>query len=142
MLLAQDSSAVDGKNPELTVVYGHPAQKYLECHSAEGIQEVDRRISAMPMGSETRRKVERIYYGLSAKVRLDDNGRLVLNPRMRAKLGDTTDVYMTGAGATFQIWNPAVFERLRGPIFDAPIDEDDDTDFDPQSLFFDPDGGV
>ena len=107
---ACDPNWKEGLPPELVIVYGDPRKKYLECYTIEAIEEVDRKIDALPRGSVGRKTLERIFHGNSFPTSVDETGRLVLPAKLRQKIDVTDAAYFIASGDTFQIWNPATFE--------------------------------
>jgi MraZ protein len=114
---ACDPNWKEGLPPELVIVYGDPRKKYLECYTIEAIEEVDRKIDALPRGSVGRKTLERIFHGNSFPTSVDETGRLVLPAKLRQKIDVTDAAYFIASGDTFQIWNP---DTLR-PINPRPM---------------------
>ena len=106
-------------------MYGGKARQHCDCYSWEGAEALARWVDSIPLGTEDRKKAERDLITRSATVEVDDDGRVVLPPQVREKLGMTPEMMRTGvecavAGSTdrFALW--------RGDIYRADEDEDDD----------------
>ncbi len=107
---AGDPDFTDGLRPQLVIVYGDHRREFLECFTMEAIDEVDRKIAALPRASTKRRMLERLINGQSLATEVDPDGRLVLPQKLREKLGLDAEAYFIGAGDTFQIWRPETYE--------------------------------
>ena len=110
VLIAGDPNCPEGDAPEFVIVYGDHRRKYLECYTAEAIDEVDQQISAMPRGAVERRMLERLFSGQSLSTNVDETGRLVLPAKLRQKIGLEDEAFFTATGDTFQIWKPETYE--------------------------------
>ncbi len=106
-----DPDFTEGLRPQLVIVYGDHRRDYLECYTIEAIDEVDRKIAALPRGSERRKMLERLFSGQSQPTEIDPDGRLVLPQKLRAKIGLDSEAYFIAAGDTFQIWKPRTYEE-------------------------------
>ncbi len=133
VLEAGDPSWTEGLTPNLVIVYGDGRRKYLEAYTIDAMNEVDAKIRKMPRGSKKRRALQRLYNGQAYPCNVDETGRVVLPPRLRAKLkikpGETGDAYFIGNGDTFEIWNKGLFEEEA--YGDLSADEDFDPNADP-----------
>lgn len=108
---ACDPNWTEGLAPELVIVYGDPKKQFLECYTMEAIEEVDRKIDALPRASKGRKLLERIFHGHSFPTSIDETGRLVLSAKLKAKAQIDKEAYFIASGDTFQIWNPEVYEE-------------------------------
>lgn len=133
VLEAGDPDWTEGLRPQLVIVYGDHRRKFLECYTIEAIDEVDRRIDAMPRGSMPRRMLERMIHGQSHPTEVDGDGRLVLPQKLRDKIGLTDEAFFIASGDTFQIWKPETYESEELAKTEAWLD-DLPEDFDPLSL--------
>ena len=107
---AGDPDFTDGLRPQLVIVYGDHRRAFLECFTMQTIEEVDRKIEAMPRGSVPRRMLERLFNAQSLPTEVDPDGRLVLPQKLREKLSLDGEAYFVGSGDTFQIWKPETYE--------------------------------
>jgi MraZ protein len=119
---AGDPDFTDGLRPQLVIVYGDHRRDYLECFTIEAIDEVDRKIAALPRGSQKRRMLERLINGQSLPTEIDPDGRLVLPQKLREKLDLSGEAYFIGAGDTFQIWRPETFDEQEVARTEAWLD--------------------
>lgn len=133
VLEAGDPDRPAGDPPGVVIVYGLERQRHLTCYTMEAIAEIDAEIEALPLGSRRRKLLELVFNGKSLPTSVDEGGRLVLPVRLRDKLGLTDAAYFVGAGKSFQIWNPALWEQEIAPAAEAAFD-DLPVDFDPLSL--------
>ncbi len=133
VLEAGDPDWKEGLRPQLVIVYGDHRRKFLECYTIEAIDEVDRRIDAMPRGSMPRRMLERLIHGQSYPTEVDGDGRLVLPQKLRDKIGLKGEAFFIASGDTFQIWKPETYESEELARTEAWLDELPE-DFDPLSL--------
>lgn len=133
-----DPNWTEGLAPEMVIVYGDTRKKFLECYTIEAIEEVDRKIDALPRGSMGRKTLERLFHGQSFPTSIDETGRLVLPQRLRDKIGVDKEAYFIAAGDTFQIWNPETFDQDLEKT-EAWLEEQPE-DFDPL-VFLDGAGG-
>jgi MraZ protein len=89
------------------------------------MKRVEALIARLPKGSPNRRLLERNLITLSATVDIDDDGRIVLPPRVREKIGVTAadltagfEAIFAGTLETFQIWKRDVYD---GEIADQSL---------------------
>jgi MraZ protein len=60
---------------------------------------------------------ERMSFALASKVELDNQGRLLLNEKLRKRAGLKEDITLTGAGDHIELWNTEDWEQfLRDPM--------------------------
>ncbi len=111
VLEAGDPNWESGQNPELVVVYGYHRRIYLECYTITAIDEVNEKIDALPRGSQERKMLQRLYDTQSQTLTVDETGRLVLPAKLRSKIDLDGEALFTGAGDTFQIWNPTTYDN-------------------------------
>ena len=112
-----DPDWAPGQNPNLVLIYGMPGNNCLEGYSIEGASRIDEKISRMPTFSPARRALERLLNTQSIYAQVDENGRIVLPPRLRETFGLEVDALFAGMGEHFQIWSP---DRFRADM--AEID--------------------
>lgn len=127
-VLEAGDPAFDGGRPKFVMVYGGGATKqYVECFTVAEMKRLEDRIRLLPTGTSARKALERNYITLSQTVEVDEDGRIVLPPKMREKVGLAVDALKEGAEATFagaldtfQIW--------RREDYDAEMAAQEDTD--------------
>ncbi len=114
--------------PALVVVYGDERRDFLECYTIETIAEVDAKIRRYPRASPRRRALQRLYNGQSTPMTVDETGRIVLSPKLRAKIGLAGEAFFVGNGDTFEIWHPETYDAQMGLVlaedegFDPAVD--------------------
>ena len=110
---SSDPDWVEGKPATLIIVYGtDELRDFLECYTVEAMDQIDALIERMPRGSDERRAMEDFFSAKSEEVAVDGTGRLVLQKKLRDRIGIDGDgmAYFKASGDTFQIWNPEVYE--------------------------------
>ncbi len=55
---------------------------------------------------------ERMSFALASKVELDNQGRLLLNDKLRKRAGLKEDITLTGAGDHIELWNTEDWEQF------------------------------
>ena len=121
-----------GDNANFVMVYGDSTRDFLEIYTMTAMDDVDARIDRMPRGTRNRRLMERMFYGQSTPMQVDETGRIVLAQKYRDKIGIGDEAFFIGAGDTFQIWKPDTYET-QGIQFEDVADEFE-AGFDPLSL--------
>ncbi|WP_435258201.1 division/cell wall cluster transcriptional repressor MraZ [Thioclava sp. FR2] len=137
VLDAGDTRTPESPRTRMVIVYGGKHRAFCECYSFAEAEQLAAQVAQLPPGSKARLKAERDLITLSATTEVDDDGRIVLPPKVREKLGITPEMLKDGidsalAGATnrFTLWRRDVYEEL---FLDA-IDDEDDDDTDPLAL--------
>ncbi|RAZ87577.1 division/cell wall cluster transcriptional repressor MraZ [Cereibacter johrii] len=99
-----------GGRSSFVLVYGGD-RSYVECYTISEMERIEERIRSLPMGTPKRRYLERNMITLALNMELDEDGRIVLPPKGREKLGISPDDLKGGTEATFagtlnkfQIW--------------------------------------
>ena len=114
----EDSSKEQGECASFTIVYGDDRLSCLKCYTERSIRELDACIDAMDRSSEKRKFLEFFFQTRSFRAQLDPSGRLVIPPKLRAKINLRSVANFAGRGDTFEIWNPddyrANSEQLTG----------------------------
>ena len=131
-----DPDWTDGLNPNMVLVYGGKSRNYIEGYPMKSMDEVDEQIAALPRGSRRRRALEHMFSGQSVQLNVDETGRLVLSPKLREKIGITSEASFVATGDTFQIWEPSAYDAHVAAIEDWLEGEVDD--FDPLTLLDEP----
>ena len=103
-----DPDWTKGLQPELVLVYGGSAQKYIEGYSVRAMEDIEAAIEAMPWGDD-RAAMEMNYSTKSLQMNIDDTGRIILNPMLIEKLGLDGEAVFAGTVKTFQIWHPDTY---------------------------------
>jgi len=111
VLAENDPDWHEGENPSLIIVYGGKSRAFLEGYSVAAMADVDEKIDRLPRGSRNRRILERTFYGQATSTQVDETGRLVLSPKLRAKAGISDEAFFIASGDTFQIWSPAAYDE-------------------------------
>ena len=91
----------DDPKTRIVMVYGGSGRNYVECYSVAGAEALAADIEMMPMGSEDRQLAERDLFMMSVTVEIDDDGRFVLPPPVRKKMGFRPDDLEKGGMASF-----------------------------------------
>ena len=106
---ACDPDWSEGQRANLVIIYGGAAQKQLQCYTMEAIDEIDRRIRRMKVGSDERNKLTHLFTGLAVPLQVFEDGRIVLPIMLRKKLDLDDQAYFIAAGDYFEIWKPETF---------------------------------
>lgn len=114
-----------GKPARMVVVYGDERRNYLEVFSIADLQRVHAQIARLPRGSRKRFELQKLYAHQVVMATVDETGRIVLNQKLRNKLGLEDRALVVGNGETFMIWQPDTYNNdgMPGLL--------DDEDFDP-----------
>ena len=123
VLEGQDPEWSDGKRPRLVLVYGDDRRRFLECYSINAMDDIDRRIAAIPRGTPLRRAMETLFYSQSTELEVDEDGRIVLPQKLREKIALDAEAFFAGTSDTFQIWKPETYEAEEKARVDAFLDE-------------------
>ena len=95
-----------GLNPNFVIVYGRRNSKCLEGYSLKSMDDVDNLVSRLPRYSKDREILERLLNAQSVYAQVDENGRIVLSPKLREISNITDKATFVGMGDKFQIWQP------------------------------------
>lgn len=106
VLQASDARMQPGGAPRLYIAYGNPTADYLECLSGDAFDEIDATIRNEKRGTKLRIMLEHLYYSKCDETTVDDNGRLVLSPSAREKIGLGDEALFQGRGDKFHIIRP------------------------------------
>lgn len=134
-LEAEDPATPEYPRPRVYMVYGGKRRQFVECYSRQGMDAVTAQILSMDMDSPDRIKAERDMIQRSVVVEVEPDGRVVLPPKVREKMGLTADDIAKGAEAAFAGQGDR-FEMYRRETFDALAaseDDDEDDDLDPRA---------
>ena len=99
-----------GSNPNFVIVYGGVKTHCLEAYTINSISTVDQLISKLPRFSREREILERFINTQSLYIQLDENGRIVLPPKLKSLIGLEGEAIFAGMGEKFQIWEPKTYE--------------------------------
>ena len=133
ILDAEDPPSADFPRSRVFMVYGGKRRNFVECYSKKGADDLARRIEAMELGSDARDRAERELISRSAMVDIEPDGRVVLPPKVREKMGFAGDDLAGGGEAAFAGFTNR-FKLFRRDVFDAENDDDDDDGVDPLAL--------
>ena len=99
-----------GNNPNFVIVYGGVKTPCLEAYTLKSISTVDQLISKLPRFSREREILERFINTQSLYIQLDENGRIVLPPKLKSLIGLEGEAIFAGMGEKFQIWEPKRYD--------------------------------
>ena len=99
-----------GNNPNFVIVYGGVKTPCLEAYTIKSISIVDQLISKLPRFSREREILERFINTQSLYIQLDENGRIVLPPRLKSLVYIEGEAIFAGMGEKFQIWEPKTYD--------------------------------
>ena len=124
----EDPVSVDSPRTRMVLIYGGKSRNFVECYSKAGADALARDIEAMPQGEKPRLRAERELITQSTTIEIDDDGRIVLPPKVREKMGLAPEDLSLGAEAVFAGATNR-FKLYRRDTYDAEFagdDEDDD----------------
>lgn len=132
ILEADDPATTENARPRLYMVYGGKARSFVECYSKRGADQLAADIEAMDMGSHERVRAERDLISRSVMVEIDSDGRIVLPPKVREKMGFAGELSADAEAAFAGFTNR--FRLYRREVYEAELAEDEDDDTDPLTL--------
>jgi MraZ protein len=93
-------------------VYAYPSldTPALDCGGNALIAEIDSLLQTMPAYSASRDAFATALLGMSEVLKLDAEGRVFVEERIKTALGLGTEAVFVGQGHKFQIWEPARFK--------------------------------
>ena len=92
-------------------VYVYPSldAPALDCGGVKLLQEIDALLATLPPFSPAHDAFATALLGTSEILRMDSEGRVVLDDRLKAMLGLEHEAAFVGQGHKFQIWEPSRF---------------------------------
>jgi MraZ protein len=132
ILEADDPASTEAARPRVYMVYGGKSRSFVECYSKRGADQLAADIEAMDMGSPERVRAERDLISRSVMVEIDTDGRIVLPPKVREKMGFPGDLPAAAEAAFAGFTNR--FRLYRREVYEAELAEDEDDDTDPLTL--------
>ena len=134
VLNADDPQKGEKGGSRLYMVYGGKSRNFVECYSKRGADQLAEDIESMELGSKERTRAERDLISRSVMVEVDGEGRIVLPPQVREKMGFHGDDLAGGGEAAFAGFTNR-FRLYRREVYDAELAEDDEDDgIDPLTL--------
>jgi len=101
ILEADDPQTADPPRPRVYMIYGGANRNFVECYTKAGADALADEIALMDEGSDEREQVEFDLLSCSVMVEVEPDGRIVLPPRVREKIG-LTGAAFAGDDAAFQ----------------------------------------
>ena len=107
--------------PRFVIVYGgRSTDTYAVGYTLAQMKRVEAQIRRLPNGTKERRALELNLVTLSQLVEVEDDGRIVLPPKARERMGVTADdldegfeATFAGALETFQLWKRDAYEAQK-----------------------------
>ena len=90
-------------------VYPSPDAPALDCGGNRLLAEIDALLAALPPFSPARDALATALLGTSEILRMDSEGRVMLDDRLKAALGLEHEAVFVGQGHKFQVWEPTRF---------------------------------
>lgn len=123
LLAAGDPNASDTQRPRFLMVYGGENRRYVQCFSMRGAEGLTRRVNQLDIASKERLKADYYFFTQSFEVEIDDDGRVVLPPKVRDKLGMTPEelskgleASFNGTNGSFNIWHRRDYDERSAAI--------------------------
>ena len=129
ILDADDAATAEFPRTRLIMVYGGKSRNFVECYSKIGADRLAAEVQLLPHGTKERLKLERTLITQSVTVEIDEDGRIVLPPKVREKMGltaeDLTNAEAAFAGTLdrFQVWKRSTYES---EVIAADDEDEDD----------------
>jgi len=101
ILEADDPQPADPPRPRVYMIYGGANRNFVECYTKAGADALAEEIRRMDEGSDAREQVEFDLLACSVMVEVEPDGRIVLPPRVREKIG-LAGADFAGDDAAFQ----------------------------------------
>ena len=134
ILEAEDPVTEDSPRPRVYMVYGGKNRRFAACYSRAGADALAAKIEAMELGSPERDRAERDLISRSVMIEVEHDGRIVLPPKVREKMGFAGDSLSGGGEAAFAGFTNR-FKLYRREVYEAELaEEDDDDGVDPLAL--------
>jgi MraZ protein len=133
ILEADDPATAEFPRARVYMVYGGKRRNFVECYSKQGADALSADIEAMEIGSSERIRAERDLISRSVMIEVEPDGRIVLPPKVREKMGFLGDDLGQGGEAAFAGFTNR-FRLYRREVYDAELAEDEDDDIDPLTL--------
>jgi MraZ protein len=133
ILEAEDPSSPEFPRPRIYMVYGGRSRRFVECYSKSGADALAARIEAMELGSPDRDRAERELISRSVMAEIEPDGRIVLPPKVREKMG-FAPADLAGGGEAAFAGTTNRFRLYRREIYDAEQAMDEDDGVDPLTL--------
>ena len=127
ILDSEDPETVENPRTRIVLIYGGKSRNFVECYSKAGADALARDIEEMPQGEKPRLRAERELITQSVTIEIDDDGRIVLPPRVREKMGFAPDDLSGGAEAAFAGATNR-FKLYRRDRYEAELAADDEDD--------------
>lgn len=106
-----DPGYTAGGRPSLLLVYGDDSFTHVMGYTQEAMETLERRIERMP-SSDLKRRLQKQFGAFVQEVEVDADGRILMAPKVRDRLGNSSEIYLLAAGDTFKIWNPDAYARV------------------------------
>ena len=132
ILEADDPPTADAPRPRVYMIYGGANRNFVECYTKVGADLLAEDIGMMEDGSVDREQAEFDLLSCSVMVELEPDGRIVLSPRVREKLG-LDGAGFSGDEAAFQGRNTR-FRIYRRDTYEASVAQRPNTGEDPVAL--------
>ena len=121
----------DGAPARVVINYGDHLDGFCRCYTESSFEVLEDSIRAMPRGHPSKRRLEKHVLLRSVTATIDDTGRIVVSPKVRAKAGlpdkEADSIYFGGMGDHFELWREADHEEREGDADDLsalPADTD------------------
>jgi MraZ protein len=93
--------------------FPHLDQSAVEAGGNRLVEKIKGILAKYPPDSPERESLEHVYFGDAEWIKIDNDGRAIISPRLRSFAGIRDQVVFVGLGDKFQIWEPAQYEAFR-----------------------------
>jgi len=111
VLEAGDPEWKSGEQPKFVLNYGNQKGACIEGHTLTSMNAVMQETLSLARDSEDRKRRARAMAAQSEPMKIDPNGRIVLSEDTRKAFGIKDKALFVGMFDTFEIWDPAAFEK-------------------------------
>ena len=130
----------EGAPARVVINYGDHLDGFCRCYTEASFEALEDSIRALPKGHKSKKRLQKHVLLRSITATIDDTGRIVLPPKVKAKAGlpdkEADSVYFGGMGDHFELWREATYDEVEGEADDlSNLPED----FDLLALIEDPD---
>ncbi|MGQ0552140.1 MAG: division/cell wall cluster transcriptional repressor MraZ [Planctomycetota bacterium] len=80
-------------------------------YTEQGYEQIAAQVNAGPLGAETTRDFQRLFYADTEHCPVDRNGRVLITPALKELAGIADKVVFVGAGQRIELWDPGVWAK-------------------------------
>ena len=104
------STLATHRQPNLIIIFPSFKLPALEGTGSDRMEDMQERLESLEEFSEEHENLSQLFAD-AHPLTIDAEGRVVLPEKLKEYASITTEIAFVGRGATFQLWNPAEYER-------------------------------